>query len=546
MSFHFSSRLSTTLTEVCTMHEHRAAHCSPSHFSTRDNLLLLYAILRHGLNDWTKVADATVESVLKITQPYRRMIAEASQGQPDAAALQMCESQFRTHLAPLACQQQYDSLVQEFSRVAGESQPDSSGVAERLAARVRKQYIEELEVQAQQNREEFKRMISDMKTIKQDRVETSRLKRKIADIMSRRKKRKLGPNQYLLLTDEPDGTMDIDSTPPTLPTVTKPATEQAATHNSASDAVRDRGSLHTIDTALLKAQSPASSPVAAPKREHTDTAAFRTPVELPPKSPLLNEPSSNPTVGDQIAVQDHSFPNTDTKPPSDQGISRESSPLPSPQADERLPTTTPSSPPIKAEPAANSPAPQAKEVTMLVQSPPADDRTTTTGSTSLVKAEPLEHQILPLSTKPSIQPSTGGGEEDDEEDDELADQRDKDRKQKNWKKLIGMIWREIANHRAGSFFAQPIRAQDAPGYYDIIKKPIDLKAIRLRIRDEKITTTDEFHRDILHMLQNALMYNAEDSEVYQMTLEMLDAAENDILTFKNSEAFSNRPPGTIL
>ncbi|KAJ1971677.1 hypothetical protein H4R35_005121 [Dimargaris xerosporica] len=518
-----------------TMHEQQTVHCSPSPFSTRDNLLLLYAILRHGLNDWTKVADTTVESVLKITQPYRRMIAEASQGQSDANALQNCEMQFRARLAPLACQQQYDSLVHEFSKAAGESRADNSGMAERLAARVRKQYIEELEVQAQQNREEFKRLISDMKTIKQERVEPSRLKRKIADIMSRRKKRKLGPDQYLLQTDEPANTMDIHSAPLASAAPTKLATEQTTVPDAAWD------SHLTTDNTLPEALPPASSPMAKPEPEHLGLLAPKSPAGPPPQSPLPNEPTSKPLVGDQTAAQPLSSPKADAS-------SRETSPLPPPQTDELLPTKTPPSPPIKAEPAASSPSPSlpAEDVTALAQNPPANDRKSPAAPTALVKTEPPEHQELPSPMKPGIQSRTGGGEDDDEDDDELADQRDKDRKQKNWKKLIGMIWREIANHRAGSFFTQPIKAQDAPGYYDIIKKPLDLKAIRLRIRDEKITTTDEFHRDILHMLQNALMYNAEDSEVYQMTLEMLDAAENDILTFKNSEAFSNRPPGAII
>jgi len=38
---------------------------------------------------------------------------------------------------------------------------------------------------------------------------------------------------------------------------------------------------------------------------------------------------------------------------------------------------------------------------------------------------------------------------------------------------------------------------EAPDYYDVIKRPMDLKKIRQRIKDGEISTIDEFERDIL-------------------------------------------------
>ena len=54
---------------------------------------------------------------------------------------------------------------------------------------------------------------------------------------------------------------------------------------------------------------------------------------------------------------------------------------------------------------------------------------------------------------------------------------------KKWKKILMMIWTDIANHRFGAVFMQPIKEQDAPGYYVMIKRPMDLKSIKERIRD---------------------------------------------------------------
>jgi bromodomain-containing protein 8 len=38
---------------------------------------------------------------------------------------------------------------------------------------------------------------------------------------------------------------------------------------------------------------------------------------------------------------------------------------------------------------------------------------------------------------------------------------------------------------------------EASDYYDVIKRPMDLKKIRQRIKDGEISTIDEFERDIL-------------------------------------------------
>ncbi|KAF9174362.1 Bromodomain-containing protein 8 [Mortierella sp. AD010] len=109
---------------------------------------------------------------------------------------------------------------------------------------------------------------------------------------------------------------------------------------------------------------------------------------------------------------------------------------------------------------------------------------------------------------------------------------------KKWKKILMMIWADIANHRFGAVFMQPIKEQDAPGYYYMIKRPMDLKSIKERIRDGQITNADEFHRDVLLMFMNALMYNGEDTEVYQMALAMMNEVEFIIKNFKSSQSFA--------
>ncbi|KAJ1962963.1 hypothetical protein GGI12_002332 [Dipsacomyces acuminosporus] len=115
---------------------------------------------------------------------------------------------------------------------------------------------------------------------------------------------------------------------------------------------------------------------------------------------------------------------------------------------------------------------------------------------------------------------------------------------RNWKKNISMVWDDISGHRLGSMFISPIKSADAPNYHEVIRQPLDLKTIKNRIRDEDITTTVEFYRDIMHMLMNALMYNAEDTEVYQMAMEIIPDAQACIEQLLQTEAaVKSKPKG---
>jgi bromodomain-containing protein 8 len=61
--------------------------------------------------------------------------------------------------------------------------------------------------------------------------------------------------------------------------------------------------------------------------------------------------------------------------------------------------------------------------------------------------------------------------------------RKEDPKFKSWQKNINLLWREIANHKNGAMFMNPIKESIAPHYYDIVKRPMDMKTIKNRIRD---------------------------------------------------------------
>ncbi|KAI8332133.1 hypothetical protein BC941DRAFT_437601 [Chlamydoabsidia padenii] len=109
-----------------------------------------------------------------------------------------------------------------------------------------------------------------------------------------------------------------------------------------------------------------------------------------------------------------------------------------------------------------------------------------------------------------------------------------DQRQKTWQKHINLLWRDIANHKNGTMFMNPIKEAQAPLYYNVVKRPLDLKSIKNRIRDGIIRTTVEFERDVVLMLTNSLMYNKEGTEIYQMAWEMLQDVTEQIKIFKTA------------
>ena len=86
--------------------------------------------------------------------------------------------------------------------------------------------------------------------------------------------------------------------------------------------------------------------------------------------------------------------------------------------------------------------------------------------------------------------------------------------------VINLLHDQICQLRNGSIFHGPVKVSDAPDYYEIVRRPIDLKAIKTKIRDGQITNSLEYQRDIYLMFANSMMYNRPDSDLYKMAEEV--------------------------
>ena len=75
----------------------------------------------------------------------------------------------------------------------------------------------------------------------------------------------------------------------------------------------------------------------------------------------------------------------------------------------------------------------------------------------------------------------------------------------------------ILSNRDGRVLSDPFlqlpTRRELPDYYEIIKKPIDLKRIQARIKDNKYSSLDQLQLDIDLMCRNTQEYNIEGSLV---------------------------------
>ncbi|KAI0284237.1 Bromodomain-containing protein [Russula aff. rugulosa BPL654] len=106
---------------------------------------------------------------------------------------------------------------------------------------------------------------------------------------------------------------------------------------------------------------------------------------------------------------------------------------------------------------------------------------------------------------------------------------------KKFQTVITMVHSQISQHRNGNIFHNPIKTSEAPDYYDIVKRPMDLKTIKSHIREGQITSSDEFQRDVYLMFANSLMYNRPGSDIFNMAEEMMLESEAQINTFRQTE-----------
>ncbi|XP_077291793.1 bromodomain containing 8 isoform X2 [Arctopsyche grandis] len=158
------------------------------------------------------------------------------------------------------------------------------------------------------------------------------------------------------------------------------------------------------------------------------------------------------------------------------------------------------------------------------------------GSRSESPATPVDS--LPNSPAPATPPSNSSHNTS-----HSTSEQDKD--YRIWKKSVSLALNRLCALKYASLFLRPITDEQAPGYSQAIKKPMDLSTIRRNIDLGVIKTTQEFHRDVLLMLTNALMYNRTDHRVYTMAQDTIREAISEINLLLQAQAHAAAQTPTL-
>ncbi|XP_030644695.1 putative global transcription activator SNF2L2 isoform X2 [Chanos chanos] len=106
----------------------------------------------------------------------------------------------------------------------------------------------------------------------------------------------------------------------------------------------------------------------------------------------------------------------------------------------------------------------------------------------------------------------------------------------------------VINYRDGSgrqlseVFVQLPSRKELPEYYELIRKPVDFKKIKERVRNHKYRSVNDLEKDVMLLCHNAQTYNLEGSQIYEDSIvlqSVFKSARQKIAKEEESEEESN-------
>lgn len=88
-------------------------------------------------------------------------------------------------------------------------------------------------------------------------------------------------------------------------------------------------------------------------------------------------------------------------------------------------------------------------------------------------------------------------------------------------KILELLFKEISEDDLAVFMTLPSQ-QDYRSYYIMVLKPISLTTVKNRINKKKYKSFYEFYVDIKLLVQNALMFNLDGSEISMNAIKILN------------------------
>uniref|UniRef100_A0A8C3K654 Bromo domain-containing protein n=1 Tax=Calidris pygmaea TaxID=425635 RepID=A0A8C3K654_9CHAR len=76
-------------------------------------------------------------------------------------------------------------------------------------------------------------------------------------------------------------------------------------------------------------------------------------------------------------------------------------------------------------------------------------------------------------------------------------------------------YKDSSGRQLSEVFIQLPSRKELPEYYELIRKPVDFKKIKERIRNHKYRNLSELEKDVMLLCHNAQTFNLEGSQIYE-------------------------------
>uniref|UniRef100_A0A3B4AWY3 Bromo domain-containing protein n=1 Tax=Periophthalmus magnuspinnatus TaxID=409849 RepID=A0A3B4AWY3_9GOBI len=101
--------------------------------------------------------------------------------------------------------------------------------------------------------------------------------------------------------------------------------------------------------------------------------------------------------------------------------------------------------------------------------------------------------------------------------------------------LVDMVinYKDGYGRQISKGFVQLPSRKEVPEYYELIRKPVDFRRIRERVRNHKYRCVGDLEKDIHQLCQNAQTYNLEGSQIYEDSIvikSVFESARQRIVT----------------
>lgn len=88
------------------------------------------------------------------------------------------------------------------------------------------------------------------------------------------------------------------------------------------------------------------------------------------------------------------------------------------------------------------------------------------------------------------------------------------------------VLHRLYNHDDGSWFRQPVTEAIAPGYFDIIKNPMDFSTIMKKLSENQYLTPFQFCEDIWLVFNNTWTFNKKSHRVYKAGVKVSSSSKD--------------------